>query len=164
MFGAMKLLIVMLLALPVAAAAKTAHAPLPPALMQAKTVYIDNQSGTASFTDRCYDELSKWGRFKIVSDPKEADIVFRISSFTHTAGATATTTTTDYGSTATSNTDISENRYGFTRIDVLASSTGQVLWSDTHRWGNLFTGFKSATREVVKELRKRIEEQEAQAR
>jgi hypothetical protein len=39
--------------------------------------------------------------------------------------------------------------------------SGIVLWSDTRRWGNLFTGFKSATREVVKELRKRIEEQEA---
>jgi hypothetical protein len=142
------------------ATAKTSHAPLPSALMEAKTVYIDNQSGTASFTDRCYDELSKWGRFKIVADPKQADIVFRISSFTRTAGASATTTTTDYGSTATSTTNIDENRYGYTRIDVLASSTNQVLWSDTRRWGNLFTGFKSATRAVVQELRKRMEEQE----
>jgi hypothetical protein len=48
---------------------------------------------------------------------------------------------------------------GFTTISVLDQS-GQGLWSDTRRWGNLFVGFRSATRSVIKELRKRIDEQE----
>jgi hypothetical protein len=125
--------------LPVAAFAGK-HAPLPPTLMEAKTVYIDNQSGNAAFADRCYDELRRWGRFKIVPDPKGADIIFRISTATHSTGARASSTTT---------------------IEVLEASTGQVLWSDSRPWGNLYTGFRSATRAVVKELKKRVQEQES---
>jgi len=137
------------------------HAPLPPALMEARTVYIDNQSGNAAFADRCYDELRKWGRFKIVPGPKGADIIFRISAATHSAGARASTTTTLYGNTASSDTDITQNRYGVTTIEVLEPPTGQVLWSDSRPWGNLYTGFRSATRAVVKELKKRVQEQES---
>jgi hypothetical protein len=34
-----------------------ANAPLPEQILQAKTVYIDNQSGFATLGDRAYDEL-----------------------------------------------------------------------------------------------------------
>jgi hypothetical protein len=136
------------------------HAPLPPQLIQAKTVYIQNDSGHANLADRCYEELTKWGRFKVVSDPKTADIVFRIHTRSVSTGATATTNATQNGDYTTARTDISEDRTAFTTIDVIDVRTSQMLWSDTRRWGSLYTGFRSATKSVIKELRKRIEEQE----
>jgi hypothetical protein len=134
------------------------HAPLPLALMSAKTLYIENNSGEAKLADRCYDELSKWGRFKIVSDPKQADVIFQIGTHVRTYGYSGRSTTDANGSTDTS---LTEETAGFTTISVV-NPTGQVLWSDTRRWGSLFAGFRSATREVIKELRKRMEEQERQ--
>ena len=62
--------------------AKDNHAPLPASVMAAKTVYIDNQTSEAAITDRAYDALTKWGRFKIVKDPKDADLVLRFTANT----------------------------------------------------------------------------------
>ena len=54
--------------------AKENHAPLPAGVMAAKTVYIDNKTGEAAITDRAYDAISKWGRFKIVKQAKRTPI------------------------------------------------------------------------------------------
>jgi hypothetical protein len=37
-------------------------------------------TGEATNVEPCRDELNKWGRFKVVSDPKDADLIFRISN------------------------------------------------------------------------------------
>jgi hypothetical protein len=50
-----------------------------------------------------------------------------------------------------------------TYVTAIDPKTGNALWSDQKLWGNLYTGFRSATRSLVKELRKRVEEQEAGA-
>src|SRR5271168_3361230 len=63
--------------------AKDKHAPLPASVMAAKTVYIDNQTGHTEITDKAYDALSKWGRFKIVKDAKDADLVLRFTADTN---------------------------------------------------------------------------------
>jgi len=52
----------------------------------------------------------------------------------------------------TSDTSLTEDRAGFTTISVV-DATGKVLWSDTRRRGSLFAGFRSAAREVIKELK-----------
>ena len=62
--------------------AKDNHAPLPASVMAAKTVYIDNQTSEAAITDRAYDALTKWGRFKIVKNAKDADLVLRFTANT----------------------------------------------------------------------------------
>lgn len=62
--------------------AKDQHAPLPASVIAAKTVYIDNQTGDAQITDRAYDALSKWGRFKILQNAKDADLVLRFTANT----------------------------------------------------------------------------------
>lgn len=136
--------------------AKTVHAPLPPELMQAKTIYILNESGAAALSDKCYSELTEWGRFKIVNDPKAADLVFRISTASRTTGYHADTNSDG----DTSHTNIRANVASQTTIEVIQSSSGQILWSDSKAWGGLYTGFRSATKSVVKDLRKRIDEQE----
>src|SRR5271165_3250917 len=62
--------------------AKDKHAPLPASVLAAKTVYIDNQTGHSEITDRAYDALSKWGRFKILKDAKDADLVLQFTADT----------------------------------------------------------------------------------
>jgi hypothetical protein len=54
--------------------------PVPAELMQAKTVYIQTSLNPADYVVPCRDELNRWGRFKVVDDPKDADLIFRISN------------------------------------------------------------------------------------
>src|SRR5580704_9037605 len=60
--------------------AKDNFPPLPASVMAAKTVYIDNQTGDAEIRDRAYDALTKWGRFKILKDAKDADLILRFTA------------------------------------------------------------------------------------
>jgi hypothetical protein len=59
------------------------YAPLPASVMSAKTVFIDNQTGHSEIADKAYEALSKWGRFTIVKDAKEADLVLRFTADTN---------------------------------------------------------------------------------
>lgn len=133
--------------------------------MQAKTIFIQNDSGYANFADRCYDELTKWGRFKVVATPKAADLILRISSTVQSSGYTAESRSRTDDDRTTTHTDISENRAGFTRIEIITPNSPAAIWTDVRPWGGGgLLGFKSATRVVIQELRKRIEEQEAEAK
>lgn len=172
----------------IAAHAKDKHLPLPPQISTAKTVYIDNQSGVAKLGDRCYTQVEKWGRFKVVSDPKDADLVFLLSANEYTRGYV----TSGGGSTSTVNTSgnveattignqtagtvntsgtvttTTQPTYsqpvtvGYTYLTVIDPKTGNSLWSDSKRWGNLYTGFHSATKGLVDDLMKRINEDSKQ--
>jgi hypothetical protein len=42
---------------------------------------------------------------------------------------------------------------------VFDAKNGNNLWGDSKKWGNLYTGFHSATKGLIQELRKRMEEQ-----
>jgi hypothetical protein len=65
-------------------------APVPPALLNAKTVFISNAGADSGLfphpfsgdPDRPYNEfyaaVHEWGRYQIVGDPSEADIVFEL--------------------------------------------------------------------------------------
>jgi hypothetical protein len=55
------------------------HATLPKALLAAKTAYVEDVSWHSSVGVQCSDELKKWGRFKLVGDEKEADLVFHLT-------------------------------------------------------------------------------------
>ena len=158
------------------ALAKTKHAPLPQQILQAKTVYIDNQSGLAYIGDRAYDEVSKWGRFKIVNPAKDADVVFLLSAAEYVSGYRTDTDSTTRGTVDDSgnvqlNTDSTARTRaqtsGVTFLTVLNPKNGAALWSNQKTWGSGLVGLafaRSATRSLVKELRKRIEEQEADSK
>jgi len=71
---------IFLLACATAFAATTATPrPLPPTVLEAKTIYIDNQTGKNNLTARAIAELKTWGRFTVVNDPAKADITLTIS-------------------------------------------------------------------------------------
>lgn len=121
----------------------TKHAPLPEQILQAKTVYIDNQSGLSSFGDAY------------------------VSGYHTSTTSTAHGTEDDSGNIQMSGNSQSETSPNVTRVTYLTAidpKTGDSLWSDQKVLGNLYMGFRSATRSLVKELRKRIEEQEAGAK
>ena len=50
---------------------------------------------------------------------------------------------------------------GYTYLTVIDPKTGENLWSDSKKWGNLYTGFHSATKGLIDELEKRINEEQS---
>jgi hypothetical protein len=183
-FPCFGLLCVLIASFTVVGFARDKHLPLPPQVATARTVYIDNQSGVAKIGDRCYTQIEKWGRFKVVSDPKDADLVLLLSAHEYTSGyvttgggststvntsGTVNTTTTGNQTTGTVNTSgtvetTTQPTYtrpvstGYTFLTVIDPKNGNSLWTDEKRWGNLYTGFHSATKGLVDDLMKRINE------
>jgi hypothetical protein len=163
------LLAVCILSFSSSALAKTKHAPLPDQILHAKTVCFVNQTQIASLGDKAFDELTKWGRFKIVQKPEEADLVLVLSATstvtgfdTQTSGNT-TGAVDDSGNVQLSGQSTSRSRattVSYTYLTAIDPKTGTHLWSDVKQWGSLFYPV-SATRSLVKELRERIKEQES---
>ncbi|MGB9241826.1 MAG: hypothetical protein WCC03_00615 [Candidatus Acidiferrales bacterium] len=127
------------------------HVPLPAQVITAKTVYIDNQSEDGGVGDKARDELRKWGRFQIVSDRAEADLIFVLSTGEYSSYAT---------STPPYSTEVEAN---YTYLTIIDGKSGQHLWNASQKWGNLYGGYHSATRGLVNDLKKRVEEQIAKS-
>lgn len=147
--------------------AKSKHAPLPDLVLQAKTVYIVNLAGNAAFRDKAYDEITKWARYKVVSKREDADLIFVISAreYTTTMVTNSNTTGTVDGSgnvNLQGQSQTSTVEHGITFLTVADPKSGDELWSDSKAWGSLLTGFHSATRGLIENLRKRIDEQTGQ--
>jgi hypothetical protein len=106
------------------------HLPLSNTILTAKTVYIDNRSGSPTTGDHAYQELGAWGRFQVVQDKSQADLIFFLTAHPQTVGATLT---------------------------VLDAKTGQALWTDSKAAG--FIRQRAPIKNAINELRKRIEEQ-----
>jgi hypothetical protein len=119
--------------------AKEKHAPLPASVIAAKTVYIDNQTGHSEITDRAVDALTKWGRFKIVTDAKDADLILQFTADTKGRPAPPH-----------NDIDVSPTPVRFTVLD----QTKTELWFATKN-----EPFHSQTKLDIAEFKKRIEEQ-----
>jgi len=164
------ILIVFVISLAADAKRPKARAPLPNEVLKAKTAYLDNRSGLASIGDKAYDELTKWGRFKIVDRPQNADLIFLLSASEYQGGYVSSSTGQQHGTvdnsgniqmSGESETTTTPVVYRRTHLTVIDPKDGTSLWSDSRQWGNLYTGFRSATRSLIKNLRERIEGQEA---
>ena len=125
--------------------AKDKHLPLAPQLISAKTVYIDNQSGSPTTGDHAYQELSDWGRFQIVQDKSQADLVFLLTMRSETVGATFM-----------GGPDV----HTFSVLTVLDAKTGKALWTDSRVAGIIRQ--RAPIKTTIDNLRKRIEEEAAQ--
>jgi hypothetical protein len=125
-------------------------APLSPTLLAAKKAYLENRTH-ASIGDKAYSNLKKWGRFELVSDPKDGDIIF-IFSADETPGKLVSTSGQGLGSvrsTYVPNT-------GVTSMTVVDAKTQTTLYSDVRKW----TGGWSRsveTGKLIDSLKKRIE-------
>jgi len=78
--------------------AQRKYAPVPDKVLMAKTVYLDDQSGYPGVNDKAYEELTKWGRFKVVSNRKDADLILLLSSRAYTGGYMTTSSGQVYSS------------------------------------------------------------------
>lgn len=155
----------MLLALTCVSSAKkhqeVQHAPLPAKVLASKTIYIQNDSGYAGAADKAYTQLKAWGKYQIVDDKKKADLVLVLTTSTSQTDTKKAAQVNTYNSKTgawtygTVNTPTTET-VDSTRITVIDPATGDTMWADQMEWGRRY----SATEELIKELRKRVEEQE----
>jgi hypothetical protein len=134
-----------------------------PKIQSAKTVYFDNRTGDDAVGNATLAQLKKWGRFQIVQDKKQADLIFLLSASAYRGGYIVLAS----GQAGTSDSN------GHIRLDpvpnpgwhapvrsaflsVIDPKTGNNLWSDSHIWGGLLTGTNSAGERLIKELQKQM--------
>lgn len=127
-------------------------------ILAAKSVYFDNQTGSDSVGNAALSELRKWGRFQIISNRKQADLIVLLSSDPYKNGnvllASGQTGTLDHGQVVKDPTPtfnkLTPTRYAY--LTVIDQESGDVLWTSEHVWGGLLTGFNSAGERLIKKL------------
>jgi len=129
-----------------------------PRILSAKSVYFSNQTGSYAVGKNALTQLKKWGKFQLIANPKEADLIFLLSADAYKGGniifASGQTGSISNGRITEDPTPNynkqSPTRYAY--LTVIDPKTGDNLWSDKHVWGGLLTGFNSVGERLVKEL------------
>jgi len=154
-------LTILLFSCPAAAQIAAVH---PSPLAAAKTIYFEDKSGVDAVGAKALQELAKWGRFQIVRNRSEADLIVLLVRDPHQAGdlilAGGQTGSVDSGGihedpVPTFN-KAAPVSYAF--LQATDARTGNVVWSDSHRWGGLLTGFNSAGERLVKKFEQATQE------
>lgn len=143
----------------------------PKVIVAAKTIYFEDKSGVNAVGKKVSTELSKWGRFQIVSDAKNTDLIVVLSTDPQRGGNLILSG----GQTGTIDSDghVEEDpipnhnkqpavRYAF--LTVIDAQTGKALWSASQRWGGLLTGFDSVGEHLVKEFEAQTQAAERRAK
>jgi hypothetical protein len=106
-------------------------APVPPALLNAKTAFISNAGADSGLfphpfsgdPDRPYNEfyaaMQGWGRYQLVTDPSEADLVFELKL------------TAPYGPSNPNKQNGAADPLPMFRLVILDRKTHYVLWALT---------------------------------
>jgi hypothetical protein len=105
-------------------------APIPAKVMQAKTVFVENQSGYDRARDEFADELGKWNRLHIVYNKAGADLVVILTAL---------------------------NAKRTTQIAFVDPTTSDKIWTNSMAWSD-----RGAVRDLLGDLKQRIEQQEHQ--
>jgi outer membrane protein assembly factor BamB len=111
-------------------AAQLTLSPIPARVMQAKTVFIENQSGYDRARDEFADETGKWNRLHIVYNKASADLVVILTAV---------------------------NSQRSTQIAFVDPTTGDKIWTNSMTWSD-----RGAVRDLLGDLKQRIEQQEQQ--
>ena len=127
-------------------------------ILSAKTVYFDDRTGSDAVGDRTLAELKKWGKFQIVTDRRDADLIFLLSSDPYRGGnvivSGGQTGSVENGHITKDPVPdynrLSPTRYAY--LTVIDARTGDNLWNEDHLWGGLVTGFNNVGRRLVKDL------------
>ena len=132
-----------------------------PRILSAKTVYFENKTGSDAVGSNALAQLKKWGKFQVVSDRKQADLIFLLSADPYRGGnlvmSGGQTGSIDENGHVTEDPVPNYNKQSPTRyayLTVIDPKTGDNLWSNKHLWGGLLTGFNSVGERLVKELEK----------
>lgn len=149
-------------------------APLPKRILEAKTAAFKYNLTPQSHVDRVYRALVKWGRFRLVDESENPDLIFLLeaveSSTKQVTHGTVQPPVTEYGDYTIK----AETRTAKTYTAVFSvkdRATGQILYATTdeelprsagRRIASMYGPVPAAPEEFVKVLRKRIEGQERQ--
>ena len=135
-----------------------------PAIQSAKTVAFVNQTGSDATGNETLAELKKWGRFRITSDKKSADLILLLSADPYRGGQIIFADGQTGSATSAEGVQQDKvpdfNRQSPTRdayLTVLDPRTGEKLWTDSHAWGGLLTGKNSAGARLVRKLQKEVD-------
>ncbi len=150
-------LLTLLLTFPMVA--KETYAPLPDKIMHAKTVFIENRTNDAEVADMVFRELPKWKKYALVNDRSKADLVFVLTMATHEAIYSNGTRVSNQISNTTITTGGQVYSYTAGSITLEIQDAGGTVWANTKPFSR-----KGATKDLMNDLRQRIERQEKIAR
>jgi hypothetical protein len=132
-----------------------------PTILAARTVFFEDRSGVPIVAVATLDELKKWGRFQIVADKAQADLILLLSAsppkgghIIYSGGQTGT-----IEKSGAIDEDAVPNYHQSAPVrdaylTVFDAKSGESLWTDSHIWGGLLTGRNSAGARLVTKLRK----------
>ncbi|HVS89653.1 MAG TPA: hypothetical protein VHF01_15710 [Candidatus Acidoferrum sp.] len=127
-------LCVPLLGAPQATTDKDKYAPLPEQIVNAKTVFLINETGKAKFGDAVYKQVKTWNRWQVVTNKTQADLVLVV---------------TDKGGMSSLNPSF--------YLNVIDPKTGDELWtSRTTMQGKLWRSWDSVAETLLGDIRKRM--------
>jgi len=141
-----------------AAAANASHTTLPNSIFQARTVYVDNQSGFAELYTIAYMELARWGRFEPVESSKKADLVIVLTGSSYVRALPAGEVP-KYDPKKVSVRPMESPEAapaGYTRVTLQDVKSGKTLWSGLTKTdgprvkGKLLDGLREAYDEADK--------------
>jgi len=104
-------------------------ATLPQALLNAHTIYIENETGFPDLQFVAVLEFEKWGRFDVSESREKADLVFRMDNSAHVRELPE-------GQVPSPDDNIGADGAvpnGYTRIALMNAKSGQMLWSGMHK-------------------------------
>jgi hypothetical protein len=119
---------------------------LPMAVLDAKTIYIDNQANDATLLNDAYLELAKWGHLQVVDSPKKADVVLRFTGSAYVKAVASDTPpnlslkpaiarASGNGNAILPNGDEAAPD-GYTRLTLVQTKTGNAVWSELSKTKN----------------------------
>jgi len=155
----------LLLALLVSVSSSSAQKQLAhsPRILNAKTVFFLNTTGSDAVGSEALAQLKKWGKYKIVSERSQADLILLLSADPYHGGdvllASGQTGTIHDDGRITTDSVPNYSKAVPTRdayLSVIDSHSGENLWSDHHVWGGLLTGFNSVGARLVRKLESQI--------
>ena len=122
--------------------------PLPDAVVHARSVFLENETGFHELEYSTVLELSKWGRFELAESRERADLILRLNNGNRVRAVPEGELPTGMGIDAFSEEPVPP---GHTRIALVDPKTGALLWSDVHRTdggkvknGHLLDGLREA--------------------
>jgi hypothetical protein len=132
-----------------AAANKDKLTLIPTKILRSDTVYVDCSTcprALAAAGRTAPVELRDWGRFRVVGDPRNADLIFMYSGNPYQG---------DY--ITRDGPDTKPVMIETTFMTIIDPKTGESLWMDARKWGSLRVA--SATKDLIGELRHQMESQ-----
>jgi hypothetical protein len=132
-------------------------------LTAAKTAFFDDQSEDSAVGGAALAELKKWGRFQLVQQQSQADVIILLSIDPYHSGsaimANGKMGVVDDNGNVVEAPVTEHKKSGSSRdayLTVVDPKTNDPLWSDSRIWGGLLTGENSAGERLVKSLEKAV--------